>query len=210
MSPGILLSIKMYNREQVWEELGLRGAAKYRKNSVEPSQFITKCIIKSVSRFTNALIEPAIKWFWDSSEQSSKYPHFTLVDQIDIEAFSSILYLQPALRVNLLNREFFGIMNTLMIWSLLWCPKRESVALSRFMINQQELIAGPLKSLPIWGNTKLKNSFPLLAIAETLYHYRGCISFKHYNPSKPVKYGLLPRNLCDFRTITLIAVFACW
>ena len=35
------------------------------------------------------------------------------------------------------------------------------------------------------------------AIDETLYSYRGRISFKQYNPSKPAKYGLLFRSLCD-------------
>ena len=36
---------------------------------------------------------------------------------------------------------------------------------------------------------------PYLAIDETLY--RRHINFKEYNPSKPVKYGMLYRSLCD-------------
>ena len=36
-----------------------------------------------------------------------------------------------------------------------------------------------------------------LAIDETLYPYSGYISIKKYNPSKPAKYGLLNRSLCD-------------
>ena len=36
-----------------------------------------------------------------------------------------------------------------------------------------------------------------LAVDETLYPYRGHIGFKQYNPSKPSKYGLLYRSLCD-------------
>ena len=36
-----------------------------------------------------------------------------------------------------------------------------------------------------------------LAVNKTLYPYRGRIGFKQYNPSKPAKYGLLYRSLCD-------------
>ena len=36
-----------------------------------------------------------------------------------------------------------------------------------------------------------------LAIDVTLYPYRGRVGFKQYNPSKPAKYGLLFRSLCD-------------
>ena len=36
-----------------------------------------------------------------------------------------------------------------------------------------------------------------LAVDETLYPYHGRIGFKQYNPSKPAKYGLLYRLLCD-------------
>ena len=36
-----------------------------------------------------------------------------------------------------------------------------------------------------------------MVIDETLYSYQGRISLKHYNPSKPAKYGLLFRILYD-------------
>ena len=41
-----------------------------------------------------------------------------------------------------------------------------------------------------------RNPSSFLAIAETFYPYRGHISFKKYNPSKPDKYGLLSRSFC--------------
>ena len=44
---------------------------------------------------------------------------------------------------------------------------------------------------------KLRKPSVHLAIDETLYPYRGRIGFKQYNPSKPAKYGLLFRSLCD-------------
>ena len=36
-----------------------------------------------------------------------------------------------------------------------------------------------------------------MAIDETLYSYRGRISFKQFNLSRPAKYGVLFRSLCD-------------
>ena len=42
-----------------------------------------------------------------------------------------------------------------------------------------------------------RNPSELLATDETLYPYRGSIEFKQYNPSKPGKYGLLYRSLCN-------------
>ena len=46
-------------------------------------------------------------------------------------------------------------------------------------------------------NSKRRYPSPLLAVDKTLYPYRGSIGFKQYNLSKPAKYGLLYRSLCD-------------
>ena len=45
--------------------------------------------------------------------------------------------------------------------------------------------------------SKFRYPSSYLAVDETLYSYRGRIGFKQYNPSKPVKHGLLYRSLCD-------------
>ena len=47
------------------------------------------------------------------------------------------------------------------------------------------------------NNAKHHHPSFYLAIDETLYPHRGRIGMKQYNPSKPVKYGLLYRSLCD-------------
>ena len=47
------------------------------------------------------------------------------------------------------------------------------------------------------NNAWWRNPSELLAIDETLYPYRGTIGFEQNNPSKPAKYGLLYRSLCD-------------
>ena len=49
-------------------------------------------------------------------------------------------------------------------------------------------------------NAKCRYHSTLLAIDETLYSYCGAIGFKQYNPSKPARYGLLYRSICDSTT----------
>ena len=77
---------------------GMRGVAKYAKTPVKVfTLFFTKSMIKNIVRYTNAVIQPAIERFSDLFEQSDKYPHFRLIDQLDVEPFIGILYLQAVL-----------------------------------------------------------------------------------------------------------------
>ena len=46
-------------------------------------------------------------------------------------------------------------------------------------------------------NASVRYPLPFLAVDETLYPYRGRIGIKQYNPTKPAKYGLLYRSLCN-------------
>ena len=46
-------------------------------------------------------------------------------------------------------------------------------------------------------NARARIPSPYTSIDETLYPYRGRIGMKQYNPSKPSKYGLLYRSICD-------------
>ena len=45
--------------------------------------------------------------------------------------------------------------------------------------------------------SKFRYRSSYLAVEETLYPYRGRIGLKQYNPSKPAKYALLYRLICD-------------
>ena len=73
------------------------------------------------------------------------------------------------------------------------------------MIKLQEKKVGNLTSLHASDffktvnekNASMRISTPYLAKDETFYPYRGSIGVKQYNPSKPAKYGLLYRSLCD-------------
>ena len=47
------------------------------------------------------------------------------------------------------------------------------------------------------NTSKFRYQSSYLAVYETLYSYCERIGFRQYNPSKPAKYGLLYRLLCD-------------
>ena len=167
-------------------------------------------MIEKIVTHTNDVIQAAMERLADLLEESDIYPHFLKVDKMDISAFIGLLYLRAAFRLNL--------QETLEIWnhesahdifaatmSYNWfqfigrfitfddkstrgdCWKSDKFACLRElfeMINEQ--------------NSKRRFPSPLLAVDDTLYPYRGSISFKqYYNPRKSAKYGLLYRSLCD-------------
>ena len=55
--------------------------------------------------YTNAPIQLLLQKFKELFEDTNKYPHFKLVDRIDMKVLIGILYLQAAFRLNLSDRE---------------------------------------------------------------------------------------------------------
>ena len=49
------------------------------------------------------------------------------------------------------------------------------------------------------NNGRCRNPSPYVSVDQTLYPYHGRIGMKQSNPSKPAKYGLLHRSLCDVK-----------
>ena len=47
------------------------------------------------------------------------------------------------------------------------------------------------------NNGRCRNPLPYVNVDETLHPYHGRTGMRQYNPSKPEKYGLLCRRLCD-------------
>ena len=102
-------------------------------------------------------------------------------------------------------------MKALIMCSLLRCPKTfkfiscfivfddKATRADRWKTNKFTCIKELFKTMNE-RNAKMRYPSPQLAINEILYSYRGFIGFKQYNPSKPAKYGLLYRSLCDSTT----------
>ena len=83
-----------------------RGIAKNAKTPLESLElFLTDEMIDKLVIYTNASIQPLLEKFEDLLEDSNKYPHFKLVDWIDMKAFIRILSLRAAFRLNLLEQE---------------------------------------------------------------------------------------------------------
>ena len=82
------------------------GIAKNAKTPLDSLElFLTDEMIDNLVIYTNASIQPLLEKFEDLLEDCNKYPHFKLVDRIDMKAFIGILYLRAAFRLNLLDRE---------------------------------------------------------------------------------------------------------
>ena len=163
---------------------------KYTKTPVEAfTLFFTKSMIKNIVCYTNAVIQPAIERLSDLFEQSDKYRHFLLVDQLDLEVFIRILYLRAPFRVNFLNREFiwnhesshdvFAAMMPEKRFKFISCFitfDHKGTRTDRWKTNKFACIRELFKAMNE-RNTKLRYPSPLLTIDDTLYPYRSCIDF---------------------------------
>ena len=189
---------------------GPRGIAKRAQTPIDSfNLFFTDKMIEKIVTHTNDVIETAMERFADLLEESDKYPHFRKVDKMDISAFIGLLYLRAAFRLNL--------QETLEIWNHESAHDIFAATMSynrfqfirRFITFDDKSTRGDrwksdkfaclreLFEMMNEQNSKRRFPSPLLAVDETLYPYHGSIGFKQYNPSKPAKYGLLYRSLCD-------------
>ena len=159
--------------------------------------------------YTNASIQPLLEKFEDLLEDSDKYPHFKLVDRIDMKAFIGILYLRAAFRLNLLDREIiwnhesahdmFGATMSVKRFKFI-CRfgtfDDKTTGQDRWKNDKFACMREIFEAMNS-RNASMRCPSALLAVNETLYPYRGHIGFKQYNPQKPAKYGLLYRSPCD-------------
>ena len=147
--------------------------------------------------------------FEDLLEDSNKYPHFKLVDWIDMKAFIGILYLRAAFRLNLLDRDIiwnhesahdiFGATMSVNRLKFIcrFCTFDDKTTRQDRWKNDKFACMREIFEAMNSRNASMRCPSALLAVDETLYPYRGHIGFKQYNPQKPAKYGLLYRSLCD-------------
>ena len=159
--------------------------------------------------YTNASIQPLLEKFEDVLDDSDKYPHFKLVDQIDMKAFIGILYLRAAFRLNLLEREIiwnhesahdiFGATMPVNRFKFIcrFCTFDDKTTQQDRWKNDKFACMQEIFEAMNSCNASMRCPLALLAVDETLYPYSGHIGFKQYNPHKPAKYGLLYRSLCD-------------
>lgn len=173
------------------------------------SYFIPDDLLQSVVLNTNNTIRLFRDKFHKVIESSDKYTHCNFIDLIELKAFIGLLYLRGALKQNLFNANFIWYHESANdIFSATMTLKRfqficrflqfddKTTREERWKHDRYACIRCFFEEVNK-NNAKGRNPSPYLAIDETLYPYRGHISFKQYNPSKPAKYGLLYRSLCD-------------
>ena len=147
--------------------------------------------------------------FSDLLEESDKYPHFRKVDKMDLSAFIGLLYLRAAFRLNLQETlEIWNHESAQDIFATTMSYNRVQFIQRFITFNDKSTRGDRWKSdkfaclrelFEMMNEQNSKRCFPspLLTVDKTLYPYHGSIGFKQYNPSKPAKYGLLYRSLCD-------------
>ena len=183
---------------------GPRGAGKSVKN---PSSlfklFFTDKMMDSIVQYSNKNVQPVIDKFLHTLDGSAKYSHVKLVDRVDAEAFTGILYLRAAFRLNNLDREVIwnhesahdkiyatmSLHRFKFICRLITFDNKETRN-DRWKTDRFACMRKLFEDIN-GRNARMRHPSPLLAIDETLYPYRGHIGFRQYNPNKPAKYGLL-------------------
>ena len=189
---------------------GPRGRAKAAKTPVEGFElFITDEMMQDFVNKTNKNIRNFMTRFHDVLKESSKYTYVKETDLIELKALIGLLYLRAALQLNILktreiffhesSHEIFAANMSYNRFAFLICflefNDKESrrqrwwedkfAAIREFFMKMNE------------NNGRCHNPSPYVSVDETLYLYRGRIGMKQYNPSKPAKYRLLNRSLCD-------------
>ena len=169
------------------------------------SLFIPDSLIETVLQFTNNRISTFHEEFPDLVKVAAN----RLVDFDEIKAYFGILYLRAALKQYLLNSySIWYHESSYSIFPATMSLNRFSF-ITRFLQFDDRSTRVERKKYDKFAcfreffeevsqnNARARYPSPYLAIDETLYPYRGHISFKQYNPSKPAKYGMLYRSLCD-------------
>ena len=188
---------------------GPRRNAKIVKTPAEAfSLFISDDMLNKIIIKTNTAIDRFLENQTEACA-SNKYPFYKHVDSVDIRAFIGLLYLRARLKLNLFDREsiwhhetandFFEStmsLNLFVFISRLITFDERDTRDDHWKYDKFACMQDFFEEFNA-NNAKSRYPTPYLAVDETLYPYRGRIGFKQYNPSKPAKYGLLYRSLCD-------------
>ena len=189
---------------------GTRGRAKPAKRPVEGFElFITHEMMQDVVNNTNKNIRNFMTRFHDVLKKSSKYTYVKETDLIELKALIGLLYLRAALQLDIFktreiffpesSHEIFAATMSCNCFAFLICflefddketrrqrwKEDKFTTIREFFMRMNE------------NNGRCRNPLPYVSADETLYPYRGRIGMKQYKPSKPEKYGLLYRSLCD-------------
>ena len=173
------------------------------------SLMIPDCEIMKIVNFTNKKITQLHAIRRDRLEETEKITHYNLTSLTEMKAWFGLLYLCATLKLSTTYTDivwYHESSNDIFSATMQW---------KRFIFLTRIIQFDDAEVREEWWNhdkfaafreffesvnrkfLKLRKPSPHVVIDETLYSYRGRISFKQYNPSKPAKYDLLFRSLYD-------------
>ena len=167
---------------------------------------LLQTIYLQIVEYTSSNIQNFRRKFEDVN--SNKYTHCDITDLTEMNAFIGIFYIRAALKVNTCNsnetwyhessNDLFAATMSLKRFHFLtgFIESDKASREERWQFNKFACIRDFFETVNE-KNASTRSLSPYLAIDETLYPYRGSASIKQYNLSKPAKYGLLYRSLCD-------------
>ena len=153
--------------------------------------------------FTNKKIEQTTEKVRDVLEESNKYPHVKVSNEMEIEAFVGFLYYRGLYclknhSLNILFSDRFGFpvfsaCMSRMIFEFIMahmCFDNFEDRAERWQSDRFAAIRDLFEDCnKHFGKSLIPEDY--LSLDETLYPMRTQIAFKQYNPDKPAKYGLL-------------------
>ena len=189
---------------------GPRGVARHAKTEVDAwNLFISDEMLEIIIKYTNEKITSFREKFSETLEQSNKYTYCKLVEMTEVRAVFGIMYLRAAKHLNLQETvDVFHHESALDIFQSTMSINRFKFLVRMFSFDDNSTrkerwttdkyaAFRDFFELMNKNNATSRIPSPYTSIDETLYPYRGHIGLKQYNPSKPAKYGLLYRSLCD-------------
>ena len=189
---------------------GPRGRSKAAKMPVEGFElFITDEMMQDIVNNINKNIRNFMTRFHDVLKESSKYTYVKETDLIELKALIGLLYLRAALQLNIFKkREIFFHESSHQIFAATMSYNRFAFLIRFLEFNDKETRQQRWRKDKFaaireffmkmnQNNGRCHNPLRYVSVDETLYLYHGRIGMKPYNSSKPAKYGLLYRSLCD-------------
>ena len=193
------------------------GSTPAARNAKDPlaawNLFLSPEILDKVVEHTNNNIFQFCQWFASvlspDNDNASQYAWYKETDFKELHAFLGLMYFRAVLKLNLFSRQMIWYHESSHDLSAATMSQKQFTFLCR-MISLDD----NMTRMNRWkhdkyaafreffkavnqNNGKMRNPSYHLAIDKTLHPFRGRIRMKQYNPSKPAKYGLLYRSLCD-------------
>ena len=131
-------------------------------------------------------------------------------DLIELKALIGLLYLRAALQLNIFktreiffhesSHEIFAPTISYNRFAFLICFLEFDDKETRWQRWREDKFANFFMTMNE-NNGRCRNPSPYVTVDDALYLYSGRIGMKQYNPSKPAKYGLLYRSLCNTKVL---------